>query len=120
MIGPMSVGVVDLYSSSPGSLGPRLEKEAGRLAQEASRRVLSEMVSRMTDEFEGQTALEKEFSRRTIYQATGMVIAQLQISADDAALVLRAHAFAAGRPVRDVAEDVLAWRLDFSASGDNS
>ena len=30
-----------------------------------------------------------------------MVVAQLQISADDAALVLRAHAFAAGRALID-------------------
>jgi GAF domain-containing protein len=119
MIGPMNVGVVDLYSLSPGSLDRKLEEDAARLAQTASRQVLREMVSRMADEFERESPVQREFSRRTVYQATGMVVAQLQISAEDAALVLRAHAFAAGRSVRDVAEDVLAWRLDFSAGGEN-
>jgi hypothetical protein len=36
-------------------------------------------------------------SRREIHQATGMVLAQLNIAVDDAALLLRAHAFASGR-----------------------
>lgn len=36
-------------------------------------------------------------SRATVHQATGMVIAQLGVSAEDALAVLRAHAFAGDR-----------------------
>ena len=36
------------------------------------------------------------------------------IGPEDAELLLRAHAFSAGRTVRDVAKDVVARRLDFS------
>ncbi|MCU1414843.1 MAG: transcriptional regulator, partial [Microbacteriaceae bacterium] len=46
--------------------------------------------------------------------ATGMVIAQLDISADDALLLLRAHAFSSGRSVREVSADVVSRRLVFS------
>jgi hypothetical protein len=43
-----------------------------------------------------------------------MAAAQLGVSVEDALLVLRAHAFATERPVRDVAADVIARRLDLA------
>jgi hypothetical protein len=43
-----------------------------------------------------------------------MVVAQMGIAAPDALLVLRGHAFATGRPLRDVAEDVVGRTLDFT------
>ncbi|WP_375372628.1 ANTAR domain-containing protein [Clavibacter capsici] len=49
-----------------------------------------------------------------MHQATGMVIAQMGLSAADALLVLRGHAFATNRSVRDVANDVVERRLDFT------
>lgn len=53
-------------------------------------------------------------SRASVHQATGMVIAQLQIGADDALALLRAHAFAHGQPLADVAQSVLRGRLNFA------
>ena len=50
-------------------------------------------------------------SRAEIHQATGMVLAQLEISATDAFARLRAHAFAEQRLLGDVARDVVARRL---------
>jgi len=43
-----------------------------------------------------------------------MILAQAGVSATDALLMLRAHAFAQGRSVRDVARDVVARTLDFT------
>jgi hypothetical protein len=43
-----------------------------------------------------------------------MVLAQLDISAEDARLLIQGHAFAMNRPMRDVAEAILERRLDFS------
>ncbi|MET4097239.1 hypothetical protein [Arthrobacter sp. UYCu712] len=43
-----------------------------------------------------------------------MVAAQTGTSARDARMLLRAHAFAEGRTVRDVARDVGSRRLDFT------
>lgn len=58
--------------------------------------------------------------RRDIHQATGMVLAQLNISATDAFSRLRAYAFSTNRTVQEVARDVLARRLDFSQLSDDS
>ena len=56
--------------------------------------------------------------RAEVHQATGMVLAQLEISAQEAFVRLRAHAFATRRPLADVAGDVVARRLDFSQDMD--
>src|SRR4051812_48051968 len=55
-------------------------------------------------------------NRASVHQATGMVIAQLKIGADDALALLRAHAFAHGWPLARVARSVLEGHLDFAAS----
>ena len=52
-------------------------------------------------------------SRADIHQATGMVIAQLRISADDALAILRAHAYANDTGLDDIAEQVINRRLVF-------
>lgn len=49
--------------------------------------------------------------RAEIHQATGMVIAQLGVSAQEALARLRAHAYAAGRTADEVARDIVARRL---------
>jgi hypothetical protein len=111
-IGRMNVGVIDLYSSEASDLDADHQREAEALADIAARQILRELVMRSGDENEDDRG--GEFSRRTIHQATGMVLAQLNVTVDDAALILRAHAYASGRSLRDVADDVLARRLDFA------
>jgi AmiR/NasT family two-component response regulator len=51
--------------------------------------------------------------RREVHQATGMILAQLNVPATEAFFRLRAHAFATGRTVQDVAHDVVTRILDF-------
>jgi AmiR/NasT family two-component response regulator len=48
-------------------------------------------------------------------QATGMVKIQLGVTIEEAFLMLRVHAFAAGRPVAEIARDVVERGLRFSA-----
>jgi AmiR/NasT family two-component response regulator len=50
-------------------------------------------------------------SRAEVSQATGMLMAQLDIDAAAALARLRAHAYASGRSATDVARDILAYRL---------
>jgi hypothetical protein len=52
--------------------------------------------------------------RAEVHQATGMILAQLGIPAQDAFVRLRAYAFAHRRPLGDVARDVVARRLVFA------
>ena len=56
--------------------------------------------------------------RAEVHQATGMILAQLDVPVHDAFVRLRAHAFAARRPVADVARDVVARRLVFTQDMD--
>jgi len=49
--------------------------------------------------------------RAQVWQATGMVNVGLGLDTEDALAVLRAHAFAAGRTVDDVADDVVNGRI---------
>ncbi|SDE31197.1 ANTAR domain-containing protein [Auraticoccus monumenti] len=52
--------------------------------------------------------------RSRLHQATGMVLAQLGLSADDAYALLRAHSFAADQTMDDTATQVLERALDFT------
>ncbi|MCH9728948.1 MAG: GAF and ANTAR domain-containing protein [Actinomycetia bacterium] len=54
-------------------------------------------------------------SRVEVSQATGMLVAQLQIEPTVALIRLRAHAYATGRAATDVARDVLEHRLKLDA-----
>ncbi len=112
-IGRLNVGVIDLYSDKPADLRDSRQRDAEALASIAARQILRELVMRSGDDNNDDPG--SEFSRRTIHQATGMVLAQLNVSADDAALILRAHAYSSGRTLRMIAEDVLERRLDFAA-----
>ncbi|MEO7421922.1 MAG: ANTAR domain-containing protein [Ornithinibacter sp.] len=56
--------------------------------------------------------------RAEVHQATGMVVAQLGIGAEDATALLRAHAIARYGSLVAVSTDVVDRRLVFSASPD--
>jgi AmiR/NasT family two-component response regulator len=54
-------------------------------------------------------------SRAEVSQATGMLVAQLEVEPAEALVRLRAHAFATGRSATDVARDILDRRLRLQA-----
>ena len=108
-VGSLDLGAVDLYASAPRELQGTEVRRVSKLAELASWQVLRRIL--------GDDGSEEDLSplsRRDVHQATGMVLAQLNISANDALLLLRAHAFSSGRSVMDVAADVVERRLDFS------
>ncbi|MDO9396750.1 MAG: GAF and ANTAR domain-containing protein [Herbiconiux sp.] len=120
-VGALRLGAVDLYSVEPRTLSDEQSREAIRLAGIVGRRILrraldSAAVAATADQTDAEP--ESRFSRRTIHQATGMVLAQLDISAEEAGLVIQGHAFATERSMMSVAADILAGRLDFS-KGEN-
>jgi hypothetical protein len=116
VVGSLDLGAVDLYAETPGALTPQQVAGATSLAEVAAWQVLRRVLDDQDmDAAEDETSARS--SRREVHQATGMVLAQLNISAKDAALLLRAHAFASGRSVREVATDVVERRLDFSQKG---
>lgn len=104
-------GAVDLYSRSPLSFDEDQTRRASALASVVARRVLRQSLAEL--EVQDETTLSP-FSRRRVHQATGVVLAQLDVEAEDARMLLQSHAFASDRSVMDVADDVLAGRLTFS------
>ena len=109
LFGPLEIGAVDLYSVAPVSLSLEQQRQTLALSDVVSRILLQNAI-RGTD-----LVTETTFSRRLIHQATGMVLAQLGTTADDAHLILQARAFADGRPMREVAQDVIERRVRFTA-----
>lgn len=108
-VGTLEIGAVDLYATRPDALTDAHVAEATALASAAALQILQLALARVD-----QSPENMAWPRRVVHQATGMVIAQLGVSAEDALLIIRAHAFATNRTVREVADDVTARRLDFT------
>lgn len=113
-VGPLRFGAVDLYSAEPVSLSDEQAEQAGAMAEVVSRHVLRRALTSIgVDEEETVSA----YSRRLVDQASGVVLAQIDVSADDARLVIQGQAFASSRPMMDVAQDILDGRLRFTREG---
>ena len=100
--------------SLPPQRGP-LGVDATARARSIARRVAGPAAERAgrSATSEGPDPRDAPALRREVHQATGMILIQLDVSADEAFAVLRAHAFTQGRTVEDVARDVVQRRLDF-------
>ncbi|RFA07965.1 hypothetical protein B7R54_01095 [Subtercola boreus] len=111
-IGAAVVGVVDLYSSVPGGLDVRQAQTAAGLAQAATGTAVRRATESANDDAPHPSSPVPE-TRREVQQATGMILAQLDVSATDAFYRLRMHAFSNGRSLQSVALDVIARSIDF-------
>jgi hypothetical protein len=114
LVGPLRLGAVDLYSREPTVLNADHEHRAAAMAYVISRHVLRLAL----DDHARQEPFQQPLSRRVVHQATGVVLAQLELSADDARLVIQGQAFATGRPMMEVAEDIVAGRMRFTRQED--
>jgi len=117
LLGPLTLGAIDLYANSVIALHPR--DVSGLLAASAAlaRLVLRRAVD-LAEAQDSDTQTKYPHSRRVIHQATGFIIAQTGLSADDAYLVIQGRAFADGRRMRGVAEDILTGQVVFTTKHD--
>jgi len=111
-VGAISVGVIDLYRDRPGGLSAT-ELPAALMAADAA------ALSLLYLDVDGENAFGDDRTTRSSYQmqvhqATGMVMAQVGVTIDQAFLLLRARAFAEARPLAELATDVVARRVRFS------
>jgi hypothetical protein len=111
-IGAIGVGVLDLYRLSPGELAPG-ELAAALVAADAAAVALLDLDPG-PDGFADDAVAGAAYLME-VHQATGMVMVQARVPIDEAFLLLRAKAFATGRPIAEVARDVLERRLGFHA-----
>ena len=114
VVAGINIGAIDLYSHLPAVMSEQQVHDATVLSVILARQVLRRSLLASEDAGEDAGWITGDFSRREVHQATGMVVAQMHVTPADALLVLRGHAFATGRSVRDIANDVVARVLDFT------
>ena len=104
------LGVLTLYERAAGDLSDAQHELCLGLADVLAATVAAMAASGPNGELVGAVNVAFAF-RAEVHQASGMAGAQLDISAADALLRMRAHAFAVGRPVADIAADIVGRRL---------
>lgn len=114
-VGPLRFGAVDLYSREPVVLDPTQAGQADAMAGVVGRHVLRRAIDAVGRDYDHAG---NAYSRRIVHQATGMVLAQLDISADDARLVINGHAYAQSRTMMEIAQEVLDGTLTFTTGHD--
>lgn len=104
--GAIRVGMLSLYRAQPGPLTP--EELADTLVfGEFALQLVLDGAARISGSTEYRPLDGLQDARAEVYQATGMISVQLGVSLEDAFARLRAHAFARGTSLGDVASDVV-------------
>ena len=116
-VGQVRVGALNLYRDRPGPLTDDQHADAIVLAGVAARAIIGMQAAATPGSLPPGLEASGNF-RFVVHQASGMVAAQLEISVDEALLRLRARAFGSGRPITEVAADVVARRLRFTHDDD--
>jgi hypothetical protein len=111
-VGPGGIGTLDLCRDRPGMLSDEQLADALVAADIARDAVLYQPYA---PEDPGMTELLATVGtdRIVIHQATGMIAAQLDDTVANALARLRAAAFASGRSMYDIAQDVVERRVRF-------
>jgi hypothetical protein len=112
-VGAINVGVLDLYRDQPGELSAE-DLAAALMAADAAALALHYLDIDGGNAFADNDDLRASYQMQ-VHQATGMVMAETSVTIEQAFLMLRARAFADGRSLADLATDVVARRVLFSA-----
>ncbi|MGY1838897.1 MULTISPECIES: ANTAR domain-containing protein [unclassified Modestobacter] len=102
------IGALDLYLVPPRDVGSLSLRDALLISAEVTA-VLQAQGQHVESRSDGPAWLDAPAAERrsTVWQAMGFVNAALHVSSPDALALLRAHAFAAGSSLEDVAARVL-------------
>ena len=108
--GAARLGALDVYRDHPGGLSPDTLARALTFAEVTMQRLLLDAdagergAEEVLDDLDGH--------RFEVYQAQGMVMAQLGVGAEQALIRLRAFAYANEQRVIDVARDVIGRKIE--------
>lgn len=109
------VGALDLFRVQPGGLRDEQLVGAAAAAELAGMPVLDliagDLQAAVDDPSSDAWAELCMLSRAEVSQATGMLVAQLDVDPTEALVRLRAHAYSTGRSATDVARDIIERRL---------
>ena len=119
VVGGQYAAALDLFCASPGILSDETLAGAFVAADLAELPVLDiisdYLEAPMSDPESDAWAELSTLARAEVSQATGMVMAQLEVNATEALVRLRAHAYATGRTASEVARDIVDRRLRLEA-----
>lgn len=114
-------GVLEIHRLTPGDLTAAQHDAALLCAESLTNGILATFAHPTFVERGGSPpASDDPYDRRSVYLAAGMVAVQLRASTSVAMDRLRAHAFAEGASLTEVAAAVLSRRLTFRDEGDRS
>jgi ANTAR domain/GAF domain len=109
------IGALDLFRTQPGQLAGEQVSGASVAAELAGIPLLdlldADLQAAVGDPASNAWAELHALSRVEVSQATGMLVAQLEVEPAEALVRLRAHAYSTGRSATDVARDILDRRL---------
>jgi hypothetical protein len=109
-VGASCAGALDVYRAEAGSLTPDALAQACTFADVA----MGLLVDGQARAGESRPSIDLDdalANRLEVYQAQGMVMVDLGVSIDKAMARLRAHCYAEGRTISDVAKDIVAGKL---------
>lgn len=116
-VGTVRLGALNLYCDRPHALSDDQFADALVMADVTAQALLIMQAQAPP----GQLAAELDAAsdlRLVVHQASGMVAVQLGIGVAQALIRLRGHAFSEGRPLNDIAQDVIDRRLRFNPESD--
>jgi hypothetical protein len=109
-VGAARIGALTVYQREPGRLSDDQQADGLVLSDQVTRSILTMQIG--ADPGALAAGLSDTGSHRAeVHQASGMLSVQLGVSIAEALVRLRGHAYAIGRPIDQVAADVVARRL---------
>ena len=117
-VGAVRLGAMNLYCDQPHELSDDQHADALVMADVAAQALLIMQVHASPGALAAELEQGSNF-QYVVHQASGMVAAQLEVSVAQALIRLRGHAFGQGRPLKDVAHDVVARRLRLAHAPDD-
>lgn len=118
-VGATRVGVLDLYLDQPVTLDAKDFADAVEVAELVTAILLTVGRTGRISEYLGPW-WDQPLSTREVHQATGMILAQLGVSAREAYVRMQAFAYAQGRLLSEVAQAVVRRELRFDPDPDES
>lgn len=109
-VGAVRLGALNLYCTAPGDLTADQHADALVMAEVAAQALLIMQANAPPGALAAELEAGSNF-QHVVHQASGMVAAQLEVNVAQALIRLRGHAFGHGRPLTEVAQDVVARRL---------
>lgn len=111
-VGSVRLGALNLYRDAPGPLSDDQHADALVMADVAAQCVLDMQAEAPPGAVAERLEAGADF-HYALHNAAGMVSVQLGVSITEALVRLRAAAFASGRPLEEVAQDVITRRMRF-------